>query len=445
MPGGTHVRRSLALGAGLLLISLAVSGCGESMPRLGDLNPFAEKELPLPGKRVSVIQQENIASDLSSATKPVSLPQARSNDAWSQPGGLANNAPGHLALGASVKSVWTANVGSGSSFYGKLTASPIVYDGRVYTLDAAGKVSAVNASSGSIAWQTSTTPPNEKDWEGFGGGLAADGGRIYAATGFGFVVALDAKSGKKLWEKNLGSPVRASPTAADERVFVASKEGQVFCLSGSDGAELWTFRGLPERASILLNSSPAVDGDTVVVPYPTGDVVALKVSNGQPIWSETLARARGGGPLSAMSDAARPVISGGVVYAVGHAGRMVATQQKTGERLWSLTVASIQQPYVAGDSVFVVDTSGQVLAITRNDGKIQWATKMPGGGAWSGPVLAGSRLWLVSDKGQLASIEAANGKVASTQNLGNPAFIAPVVAGGRMYVLTDNARLHALN
>ena len=182
----------------------------------------------------------------------------------------------------------------GSSFYGKLTASPIVYDGRVFTLDAAGKVTALSASGGAVGWRASTTPPNEKDQEGFGGGLAADSGRIYAATGFGLVVAFEAKSGKKLWEKSLGSPLRASPTAAGERVFVVTKEGQVFCLSGSDGTELWNFQGQAERASILVNASPAVDGDTVVVPYPTGDVVALRVSSGQPIWSELLARSAHG-------------------------------------------------------------------------------------------------------------------------------------------------------
>lgn len=415
------------------------------MPKLQDLNPFAEKELPLPGKRISVIQQENVSSDLAAANRPIVLPQPQANDAWSQPGGTPSNTPGHLALNGSMKSVWTANVGTGSTFYGKLTASPIVYDGRVFTLDAAGHVTALSASGGGVAWKASTTPPNEKDQEGFGGGLAADGGRVYAATGFGLVMALDAKAGKKLWEKNLGSPVRASPTAAGERVFVVTKEGQVFCLSGSDGAELWNFQGQSERASILVNTSPAVDGDTVVVPYPTGDVVALRVSTGQPVWSESLARTRTASSLGAMSDAARPAMTGGVVYVAGHAGRMVANGQKTGERLWSLTVASIQQPWVAGDSVFVVDTDGQLLAIARKDGKIQWAAKLPGGGTWSGPVLAGNRLWLTSSKGQLASVDAASGKVASTQDLGSPIYISPIVAGGRMYVLTDNAKLVAFN
>ncbi|NJO35506.1 MAG: tetratricopeptide repeat protein, partial [Rhodospirillales bacterium] len=228
---GTCVRPLMS--AVLLLCASLGAGCGDSMPKLQDLNPFAEKEVPLQGKRVSVIQQENITTEAVSANRPIVLPQPHANDAWSQPGGTATNAPGHLALNGSVKSAWSANVGTGSSFYGKLTASPIVYDGKVFTLDAAGKVTALSASGGAVAWRVSTTPPNEKDQEGFGGGLAADSGRVYAATGFGVVVALDAKGGKKLWEKNLGSPLRASPTAAGERVFVVTKEGKLFCLSGS--------------------------------------------------------------------------------------------------------------------------------------------------------------------------------------------------------------------
>lgn len=444
----------LGAAGAVLLCALGLAGCADSLagmsmpsfPKLDDINPWAEKQVPLPGKRIAVIQQqENISGNLASADKPIALPPPRQNDSWSQPGGVANNAPGHLALAAAVRSAWSAEAGTGSTFYGKLTASPIVYDGKVYTLDAAGKVSAFSTQGGSPVWRVSVTPPNEKDQEGFGGGLAADGGRIYAGTGYGYVVALDARSGAKLWEKFVGSPIRTSPTAAVERVFVVTKEGQMYCLSGSDGAELWQFRGSPERASLLSNTSPAVDGDVVVVPYPTGDLVALRVSDGQPIWSETLARTRTASSMAAMSDTARPVIDGGTVFAVGHAGRMVATTQKTGERLWSLTVPSIQAPWVAGESVFVVDTGGQLLAITRREGKIQWTTKLPGSSTWSGPVLAGNRLWLTSNKGQLASVDPATGTLEATQDLGQPIYIAPVVAGGRMFVLTDKARLIALN
>jgi outer membrane protein assembly factor BamB len=124
---------------------------------------------------------------------------------------------------------------------------------------------------------------------------------------------------------------------------------------------------------------------------------------------------------------------------------MIATQSRTGERLWSLSVPGTQMPWVAGENVFVVDTAGQLMAINRRDGKVLWSTKLPGSSTWSGPTLAGGLLWLVSNQGALVGVDAATGRVANQQSLGSPVYIAPVVAQGRMFVLTDSARLISLN
>lgn len=432
------------------MTAMGLAGCADSLPslpKLSDLNPFAEKPVPMPGKRIPVMAEGNkIGGDLATADKPITLPIISQNDSWTQPGGAANNAPGHLAIGASLKTAWTADIGDGSSKYGKLSAAPIVAGGKVFTLDAAGKVSAYNLSGGGAAWRVSIAPEGEKNLQkGYGGGLAADNGRLYVASGYGTAVALDPATGKKLWERQIGAPIRTSPTAAGDRVYFVTNTGELYSLAGADGAENWVFRGVPEKTSFITNASPAIDGDTVLVPFSSGDVVALKASTGQAMWTESLARTRTASSLTAMSDAGRPAIDGGVAFAVGHAGRMVATNARSGERLWSLTIPSIQQPWVAGDTVFVADTTGQLMAITRRDGKVQWTAKLPGEGTWSGPVLAGNRLWLTSSKGALVSVDALIGKVASTQDLGQPVYIAPVVAAGRMFVLTDKARLIALN
>jgi outer membrane protein assembly factor BamB len=436
-------RTAAVLGIGLL------TGCSDSLPslpKLTDINPFAEKQVPLAGKRIPILAEGNkVGGELASADRPISLPAIVANDSWSQPGGSPSNSPGHLSLGAAPRVIWSSSAGTGSSKYGKLSASPIVYDGKIFTLDAAGVVTAF-APSGSVAWRVSIAPEGEKNpQKGYGGGIAADGGRLYVATGYGTVIALDPKSGKKFWDRSIGVPVRSSPTAAADRVFVVTVEGELFALSGADGAESWKIRGVTEKASIVSNASPAVEGDTVVVPFASGDIVAVKISTGQPIWNENLARTRTASSLTAMSDAARPAIDNGTVFAIGHAGRMIATTARTGERLWSMTIPSTQQPWVAGETVYVSDTGGQLIAITRRDGKVQWTAKLPGQGLWSGPVLAGNKLWLTSSTGQLASVDATTGKVAGTQDLGAPIFIAPVVAGGRMFVLTDSAKLIALN
>jgi outer membrane protein assembly factor BamB len=69
----------------------------------------------------------------------------------------------------------------------------------------------------------------------------------------------------------------------------------------------------------------------------------------------------------------------------------------------------------------------------------------PNSTRWSGPVLAGGKLWVVSGEGVLIGADARTGQIVSNLDVGEPVSISPVVAGGRMYILADNATLIALN
>lgn len=460
--------RTAVRGAILIAVSTTLVGCSDSLPslpKMNELNPFKETVPPLPGKRIAVLPaSEKNVGELAEASGPITLPPPQLNDSWPQAGGVASSSPGHLALsGNNLTQAWTASAGKGKSKVGRVSAPPIIADGRVFTLDSEGNVSAFSLSGGSSLWKVSTSPTTDKtgpgfaaitenimnltadDGGGYGGGVAADGGRVFAASGFGAVLALDPANGNRIWERNIGVPIRVAPALANDRLFVLTVEGKLYCLSTIDGAELWVVRGLPQQANLGLNAGPSVDGDVVVVPYSSGDVVALRMSDGGGMWSESLSRSRTTSQLASMSDAARPVIDNGTVFAVGHGGRMVATVLKTGERLWSITVPGIQPPYVAGDSVFVVDTSGVLMAINRKDGRTQWTTKLPGSTAWAGPILANGILWLGSKEGQLTGVEAATGRVTGQMSVGGPVYIPPVVAQGKMFVLTDDAKLVALN
>ena len=449
MKTGDPVRRSgvLSVLAAIAVAGLlgACAGDGPTLPKISDLNPFKEKQQPLPGRRIPVVETtESISDNLASADKPIILPTPRENEAWPQPGGDPNNAPGNLALAGALHQIWNVSAGEGSSKTGRVTASPIVYDGRIYVLDAAASVTAFSLS-GAKVFSASTKPDGVVGQGGYGGGLAAENGRIYVANGYGTVSALDPQSGKAIWVKDIDVPVRAAPTASGDKVFVITIDGRFYCLSGVDGNEIWSARGLPQTASLMTSTSPAVDNDVVVVPYPSGDVMAFKVANGAAVWSENLSRTRQTSQIASMSDAARPAIDNGTVFAVGHAGRMVAAQAKSGERLWSLSIPSAQAPCVAGDTIYVVDTSGRVMALARNDGKTRWTMQLPDSKTWAGPVLAGGTLWLASSKGDVLGVDAATGKLGSRVDLGEAVYIPPIVAQGHMFVLTDNAKLVALN
>lgn len=428
----------------LAVLAVCLSGCG-GLPSIK--NPFAKSEEKLPGQRIAVITDRDLYTpDQSVAGKPVALPAPGNNASWSQPGGVASNNLGHLAFsGESVRQVWTADAGTGSSSRGRLSAVPLVADGKVFTMDAAGTVSAFSAAGGSRIWSESVRPKGEKRSEGFGGGLALDSGRLYVTTGYGTVVALNPSNGQVLWTKRMGGPVRSSPTAAGGKVYFVSADSKLHCLDGADGNELWTARGLPQQAALLSNVSPAVGRGIVVASFPAGDITAYDLDSGKSAWTDSLSRTTDTIASGILADPARPVIDRGVVFAVSHGGKMIASAESSGERLWTRNVASTQMPWVAGDTVYVVDVTGRLLAFTRGDGKVRWVAELPQSVRWSGPVLAGGKVWLVSAQGLLVGVNARTGEIASRVDLDTKVFVTPIVAAGRMYILTDRARLIALN
>jgi outer membrane protein assembly factor BamB len=228
-------------------------------------------------------------------------------------------------------------------------------------------------------------------------------------------------------------------------VFVVNSESELYCLKATDGSELWTQKGLPEGAAVLTSASPAVAGNLVYVPYPSGEITAIDVKNGQPKWTDSLAKGRINSSATAIGEAARPVVDGTTVFAMSRGGQLIATSKDKGDRLWTREVSGSQTPWVAGDTLFVVDTTGKLIALTRKDGKVRWVTSLPGDGRWSGPVLAGGRLWLASSEGLFVGVDAASGTIGMQTDLGSPVMITPIVAEGRLYVLTDKAKLIAMN
>ncbi|KAI93564.1 pyrrolo-quinoline quinone [Rhodomicrobium udaipurense JA643] len=451
----------------VLSVATLLGGCESvglsepSMPSISSVTSvFDKKQEKLPGKRMSVLGGVEDKGSISAAevASPVSLPPAVMNVSWSQPGGVATNAPGHLAFGQDLRTAWTASAGEGSSKRMRLTAIPIVYDGKVYTLDAEGTIRAISMESGGTVWRMSTVPEDKAGFDimrpfngnnhsraGFGGGLAADGGKIYVATGFGTVLALDAGTGAPVWTKKILIPIREAPTAADGRVYIVNAESELFCLNANDGSELWTQKGLPENAAVLTSASPAVSGNLVFVPFPSGEITAIDVKTGEPKWTETLGKTDITNSSAAIGEAARPVVDRDMLFAMSRGGQLIATSKDKGQRIWTRDIRGSQTPWVAGDAVFVVDASGKLIALNRKDGKARWVTQLPGDGRWSGPVLAGGKLWLASSKGLFAGVDASTGEIGTQTDLGSPVMIAPVVANGKLFVLTDKAQLIAMN
>ena len=64
-------------------------------------------------------------------------------------------------------------------------------------------------------------------------------------------------------------------------------------------------------------------------------------------------------------------------------------------------------------------------------------------GHWSGPVLAGDRLIVISSEGEAFSVSPYTGEPLGREQMAAGGYLGPVIADNSLYVLTDDASLSA--
>ncbi|WP_445326783.1 outer membrane protein assembly factor BamB family protein [Sphingobium sp. AN558] len=408
---------------------------------------------PVVGNRLSILSNEQgVEVEPSIADTQVTLPEPYVNDKWSQPGGDPSKTMGHLALSASPSQAWTASI-AGSTPKARLASAPVVSGGKLFVIDADARVIAFDATSGAKLWQTAL-PAEGNGRALFGGGVSVVDDKVYASTGVGDVAAMNAADGAILWKKTPGGPLRGAPTLANGHVYVMGQDNQIFALNQTDGAVQWSDSGTLQATGIFGVAAPAAAQGTVIAGYSSGEINAYRYENGRQLWGDALSRTSISTAVASLTDIdADPVIDRGRVFAIGQGGRMASYELVSGQRLWEINIAGISTPWVVGEWVFAVTSDARLLCVARATGKIRWVSqlrrwqkekKKDKAIRWTGPVLAGGRLILVSTRGQMVNIDPATGTVQSEVDMDKSMSLSPVVAGNMLYLLADDGKLTAL-
>ena len=116
----------------------------------------------LPGERLPVlVDSRKVNVDEQLRDSEILLPAPTPNESWPQQGGYANHAMHHIAVGETLAEAWDADIGADSDDHERFISSPIIAEGRVFTIDADSMVSAFNPETGEKLWDVELTPDEE--------------------------------------------------------------------------------------------------------------------------------------------------------------------------------------------------------------------------------------------------------------------------------------------
>ncbi len=408
----------------------------------------------LTGKRLSILNYgTDLTPDADSLKKIILLPAPETVESWKQAGGLPHHAMQNPALPPKIIQAWQADIGEGSRSDNLLIAEPVGENGVIYTIDARALVRAFAVSSGKRLWETPLFKNGSGGVKVLGSGLALDNGMLFAATGTGDVAALDAKNGREIWRIRLPSPVRSAPAVYGGRLFVLTADNKLVALAEDDGRILWQHYAFLESVSLLGKAAPALDKGIGVAVFASGEVLGFRPENGSILWTEALGAARTNDAAAEINDIrARPVISDDKVFVITSGGLLSALDLKSGAAVWEREIEGINQPWLAGETLYVVSAHAELVALEAATGKILWINRLArwedpenkkGRLFWTGPILAGNRLILTNSAGKAVAVAPQTGTIIGWEDIDDVGTLPPIVLNDILFFITHNAKLVA--
>jgi len=180
-------------------------------------------------------------------------------------------------------------------------------------------------------------------------------------------------------------------TLGDGPSTASDKDEYISCFDDATGKQLWQTRlgeawnrGQPNWQS--SRSTPTVDEDRVYVVTPHGVLYCVGTADGKVRWKKDFKEVGGqkgdgwGYSESVLLDGDKVLCTPG-----GSKTTMLALEKKTGKEIWKASSpddvgaghASIVPSQVDGTRVYVQMTASGALGVRANDGKVLWTSPVP--------------------------------------------------------------------
>lgn len=236
-----------------------------------------------------------------------------------------------------------------------------------------------------------------------------DGNRIYAASRDGNVSAFNPETGKQLWRTKLDTELSAGPGVGGDLVAVVTTDGYLVVLNAGDGRENWRSYVAGESLAV-----PLVRNELVIVQTVDNRLRAFSAFGGVARW--TIEQST---PPLTLRGTAAPIPAGTNVVAGFDNGRVVAVNLESGNVEWETLLspptgrsdldrlADVDGAMaIVGQDIYAAGYQGRIASIASESGQILWAREIS---SYTGVSADWNNIYTVQDGGEVIALSRRNG------------------------------------
>ncbi len=248
--------------------------------------------------------------------------------------------------------------------------TPLVHDGKVYTLGAMGHLACLNAEDGKEIWAKELTKiygAKPALW-GYAAHPVIDGKKLFTLGGINgnHIVALDKDTGDELWKSGSQSEQGYSPvqfaTIGGVRQVIVTGPNFIRGLDPETGKRFWNQDYDATSGSIIM--TPVVSGENLFVGGYRGKNLMLKlgIEGGVPTATKVWRNEK---DLGICPVNVQPFLDGSMMYGYNEDGKMFAVELPSGNRLWTSTGPIGGEKALPSGTAFIVKNGERYFFFTE--------------------------------------------------------------------------------
>jgi outer membrane protein assembly factor BamB len=235
----------------------------------------------------------------------------------------------------------------------------------------------------------------------------------YPGGGNYVIAAFDLKTGKPTWRRWIDAEVNSTPVSDGKHLYVATVRGTLYQFGARDGEVVAVHKNRVASPPVLTAGAVIFGRDKDL--GRDNDMVASAH-----VLFPHLETSPDSRPLRPQP---RPLVARNGLYAVDH-GVVVATDRKTGRRLWQQSIGSeppadVPSPLLyAGKSILLATSSGNVVRIDPDTGAMMDAFVLKQGPISSQPIAVQGWLYAGTKSGEVVAFDTGHPELTGWEMLG---------------------------
>lgn len=322
------------------------------------------------------------------------------------------------------------------------TVAPVVLRDDIAVLDAQGNLYLLdNENLNDLKWQLNLS---KKKY--IRASLLYQNDYIFC-TIENIVYKIDPKKSEIIWQKELKAPVRGKVAILNDVLIALTIDNYLYAISVKDSSLTWSYQGNQAEFAKLNPASPVAQDNIIIVPFPSGDVVAFN-EYGEKLWDYKLPTSDFlDHPFTDIINTSR--IQGEKVIVTNGFG-IFALNLNSGNEIWSQTLNIKAVSEANENSVFTIINDNKIIELNLLNGQPIWTlelasrVRIENSSYFNEPVLVQNKLFITTNQGLLMEIDPSAGTIEKVVSIPKGTYHALVSSGSSFYITTNGNGLFKL-